>query len=607
MIIVLNQLGESPVSKYESVEYNKADKRKYEEMFHYYKSKGVLVNKNFEDKRWIAITGVDRLSFGFDFSEIQFIKMKTMDKISSEFDYSDLVLSMKGYILHQMDFYSSISFRMFVYAFKILLNEGVLIYSNFPETSRKGLILSKYKLIREYFLFIEPYFYNNELMEDLEIKYIEHCRERNRKARDGEDKRALPSVETMFKFNDIIQYFINTTVGSDEKRKKLRERFFPIILWWKITSVLPSRTQEFSVIPKAYKIEKDGITYLRYYRNDIKGPKKINFDHSFECCFREDKFPINQEMKGLIQEYLNLVQHYDDVEDFYGDGRKGPIEREFLLSFRSYKKMSMTYNPHIINDREFLSKSKIACLLSSFLIDYVVGELGIEIIPKSKDFNERELLGNQLNDIALMDTRHYAIMNMIFMGYEHSTVQRVVGHKTVRQSYTYFNHPEQFIRCYIISAAKEKAFEKNSDQKKTILNMYFDNLFGKDGSGNERFRIFKSKQNDNTSKYKELATGKCLYQYNDLLPCKLCLGKHERCRFFVPNKEEISSVVKEFDVITDEISAEIKTINFLMSNIKTLTGFREQFNVSMNKIRSKMVNQSEMIADYIICGMESET
>lgn len=556
----------------------------------------------------VAITGVDMVSFRFDFSEIQFNKMKIMEKISSEFGYSDLILSMKGYILHQIDFYSSNSFKAFVNVFKELINGGLFIYSNLPETFRKAHVLGKYKLIREYFMFIESYYYNNELMEDLEIKYIEHCRESNRKAREGEYKRALPSVETMFKFNDIIQYFI-TTAGGNEDRKKLRERFFPIILWWKITSVLPSRTQEFSVIPRSYKIEKDGITYLRYYRNDIKGPQKIKiyFDHSLECCFREDRFPINQEVKGLIEEYISLVQHYDDLEDFYGDGSKEPIEREFLLSYRSYKKMNKANTSHIIDDREFLSKSKIQSLLSSFLIDYVVGELGIDTIPKSKDFNERELLGNQLNDITLMDTRHYAIMNMIFMGYEHSTAQRVVGHKTVSQTYTYFNHPEQFIRCYIISAAKEKAFKKNSDQKKTILNMNFDNLFGKDGSGNERFRIFKSKQNDSIMKYKELANGKCIYKYNDLLPCKLCLGNHEHCRFFVPNKEEISSVIKEFDVITDEISAEIKTINFLIKNIKTLTGFKEQYNVSINKLRAKMVNQSEMIADYIICGTESET
>lgn len=609
MITLLNQLGDSPISKLLSIDYHRIFINEYKERYNYYKNKDVLIGGDFEDKRWVALTGVDEHPITFKFNEIQFRNAKNSGKFSSEFDYVDLEQSVKGFVLYQLSLYAAGGLERFTYAFARIINEGILANDRLPEKFRKNAgILCVYKLLKEYFIFIEQYFSNDELIEDIELKYFEFIQDHNEKVEKGESKRALPSIETMFKFNDIISDFITTTDVDDPERKKLRERFFPIILWWKITTIIPMRTQEFSVIPKNCLIKKNDTTYLRFYRNDIKGRKRIKFSHSFEACFREEKFPINKEIEELIQEYLILVQHYDNIEDFYGDGSKGTIERKFLLSYRSYKSMlrypDMT---HVVYDREFFSSNLIRSLQDIFLIDYVVEELGMEIIPKSKNFEDEVFFGHQLNDISLMDTRHYAIMNMIFMGYEPSTVQRIVGHHSINQSLTYFDHPEQFVKGYIVSLAKQDALKKSSYRKKVILNMNFDSLFGKEGSGNERLRNFLAQQPDDETNFKRLSNGgKCSYQKDDMLPCMLVEGVHERCRFFLATEETIPLVDKEFDAITDEISTEFHILKYLIENMKTIVSFREQYNVSVNKINSKAINQAEMISNHYFCGLESE-
>ena len=47
----------------------------------------------------------------------------------------------------------------------------------------------------------------------------------------------------MFKFNDIIEDFIKTSKDDE------REQFFPIILWWKISTIIPLRSHEIVLIP----------------------------------------------------------------------------------------------------------------------------------------------------------------------------------------------------------------------------------------------------------------------------------------------------------------------------------------------------------------------
>lgn len=530
----------------------------------------------------------------------------------SSFNFKDLELSLKAFVLYKIESYVSKTLSVFASTIKRMLNEAILLGSNLPERYQDGkynFIFNEFRLIKEYFMFIDPYNSNEELIDNIGLKYIEFTEIQCRNKLEGKGKRALPTMETMFRFNDIIEnLIIEPKIDNSMENRRKREKFFPVILWWKITTIIPMRVQEFTVIPKNCLIEKNGKPHLRFYRNDIKGRKRILFNHSFEECFREEVFPINEEISMLIEEYKELVQPYDDIDDFY-DVKQGSIEREFLLSYRSYKSMKDSNRKldFRLDVSEFFSTTLLLSIQEEFMIDYIVNELSLEIIPKSKEFTEDGLYEWQLNNISLMDTRHYAIMNMVFLGYEAATIQRIVGHSTIDISQTYFAHPEQFVKGYIISAARQDALKKNSARKGVIFNMVFNEVFGEEGSGNEGYRRFKAKQNSDNEKEKKLSIGGvCTYDKDDMLPCKLLGGNHKRCRFYNCGKIMTPEIEKEFDAITNEISAEIQTLTYLNRHRRTLVGFKEQYQVSWNKIRSKALIQAGMVSDYIICGIESE-
>jgi hypothetical protein len=620
MIAVIHQLGNSPIRKMESVFYNRLNEEIYKEKFDFYLKEGVIKNSSFYDESWTVETAKRKINIIFKFNELQFEKAKNSETFINGFNFYDLNLSTRAYVLFQLNVETTHAMNTVIVTLKKLLDWNFFTTGEVPIHDLK-IKEVYYRLYKLYFKFIDDYFINEELLDELEQAYNKYVVSFVR------NKRALPPMETMFRFNDIMEKFIKTTaIGykdydefkfvSDYERGFFRLKYFPLILWWKITSILPLRVHEFCVTPKGQVLNNELKGYLNFRRSKLKGSAKPkNFNHSIETCYMIDKFPISNEIRALIDEYLDLVKCYDEDENFYGDGSMGPINREFLLSYRAYKfVMKETYNGtrylRYIDDDEFFSQHHMNRLLDWFLIEVVNGRLGIEIVSKNKGFDVEQLLGSQMNDIWLMDTRHYAIMNMVFMGYEPATLQRIIGHKTVNQSYSYFDHGEIFTNCYIINIAAQKAFEDNSMQKEAIFKMNFDGIFGEEGDVKRRLRIIKYKIQLEKGEInpKKLKHGECMYLKNDLVPCKLLRAKHGRCRFFLPNDEvSLKMVEDEYNEVSDEITAELKVLDEVLKNNRKYTAaFNEQVNVSVNKLRSLMLIKAETIADYIINGKEKE-
>jgi hypothetical protein len=618
-MIAVRQLGNSPVRKMESVFYNRLNEKFYKEMFESYIKKGVIKNCSFYDESWTVETAKRKINIIFKFNELQFEKAKESGTFVNGFNISDLNLSTRAYILYQLNVETTRAMNAVIVSLRKLLNQNFLTKN---EVSGHSLKIKEcyYRLYKLYFRFIDDYFNNEELLDDLEQVYNKFINSFTI------GKRPLPAMETMFRFNDIIEKFIKATTNGykdydefnfsdDNERKFFRLKYFPVILWWKITSILPLRVHEFCVTPNNC-FSKKGGKYFNFRRSQLKGgSKQKDFNHTLDSCYSKEEIPIGTGTRALINEYLDLVKLYDAMEDFYGYGSKGPINREFLLSYRAYKHaMKETYNGsrylRYIDEDEFFSQKHLNRLLDWFLIEIVNGRLGIDIVSKNKEIGVEQLLGSQMNDICLMDTRHFAIMNMVFMGYEPATLQRIIGHKTVSQSYSYFNHAEIFSNCYILNVATQKAFENNSKQKEAIFKMNFDEIFGQEGDAKRRLRIIKYKKQVEKGEItpKKLKHGECMYLKNDLVPCKLLRAKHGRCRFFLPNDEvSLKMVEDEYNKVDDEITAELKVLDEVLKNNRKYTAaFNEQVHVSVNKLRSLMLIKAETIADYIINGVEKE-
>lgn len=598
MIAVKRYVDDSPIISTSIIEFSPSNKIEYIDLFNKFKKNKIIdESSEFYEDKWILKSSVDKRSVSFIFSEPLFKKMTKCQKLSIE--YADFILAVKSFYLFQLSSYTTDTLIQFINSLKnFTVQTEFTNKKNLSETLKNNNTLMDYTpLILEFFMYYEELSFNDDLLDELGTAYLDSLAI---KRESSDCKRALPTFNTMFKFNDIMNEFIRTSTGDT------REKFFPLILWWRITTILPLRSREFTIIPKDCLVPKDGEWFIKLYRSKRKGNGSKIYTHEFNSSYELSTHKINDEIKDLIVEYLNLVSQYDTIENYYSNGIGNAIERTFLLSARSYYKFNRNKGSYYTYKYtlDYFSPVSINKLLKRFLVEIVYGEHGIEIVPKQKKYTDctDAIFSNYINSISLMDTRHFAIMNMVYMGCEANTIQRIVGHKSIQTSYNYFSHVEIFTNCYTVSVAKQMAFAKNSDFKNAILDMDFESLFGNEGDGNSRYRTVKAKRLAKNDKFKKLDDGYCTYEKSDLVPCKLLRGNHQRCKFFSPYPDKISTVSEELEKISTEISSEIETLRYLAINNKKIKNFNDLYNVSLNKIHSKVLTKAEMICDYIITG-----
>lgn len=590
MLGVLRYLENTKVKKFEIIEFDKNNIKQHIDDFEKYKNKGILKNNKFEDKEWIILAGSRDRIITFEFNETSFKKLKNRNIIELTFD--DFIVSIKCYILSVIENHTANKFYTLVTKLKLALKEDIFLDKNLKNSSKKKSFLTSYYIIYEYILYLGIYFNNEEFLNDFEEYYLDYVTDSSKQ---NKSKRSLPTFDTMFKFNDVIEDFIKTSTGEK------REKYFPIILWWKITTIIPLRTHELLIIPKECIRMEPNRYILKFYRNKIKG-KSSNFDnfgHTFNEYYKEEEFPISNDVAKLILEYKKIVDKYDKELKYFPDGFDEINERQFLFSYRSYRKYK-NYSHIMMSKNEFFGSSQINLLKNEFLYEIITKEYGFEMLTKSKNIKLVDYNQKQIEYIQCMDTRHFSILNMVYMGYEASTIQRIIGHKSINTSYSYSNHSEIFAQCYTISLAKQMAISKNLTHKYRILNMNLSELLGEpEGSANKRYRDLKNKKDMNTRKIR-LEEGYCIYNNEDMLPCKMLNGNHKRCKYYIPDNDKIGTISDELQCIDDEINVDIKTLIYLMKNKRKIIGYKEAYKTIINKIHSNCKNKAEIICDYII-------
>lgn len=603
MIAVKEYIGDSPIVVTSIKEFSTSNEVEFISLFNKFKNNKVIdETAEFYADKWLVQSGVDKREVSFIFSETMFKKMTKKQKLSIK--YEDFILAVKSFYLFQLSSCTPDTLRQFIYSFK-----NFIIQTEFTNTQKLSenlkdncSLMDFTPLILEFFMYYEELSFNDDLLYELGTTYIDFLPD---KRESDFRKRALPTFNTMFKFNDIMNAFIITS------KDDIREKFFPLIIWWKITTIIPLRSREFTLIPLDCLFQKHGEWHIKIYRSKIKGRHSKVYTHEFDSNYELSTPKITDEIKGLIDEYKNLVSDYDTIENYYADGVGDNIERKFLLSARSYFKFNRNKTTYVTRRHvvDYFSPNSVNKLLQRFLVEIVYGEHKIEIAPKLKDYTNctEAVVSNSINNITLMDTRHFAIMNMVYMGYEANTIQRITGHQSIHTSYSYYSHVEVFTNCYTVSIAKQMAFTKNSEFKNEILDMDFESLFGNEGDGNSRYRVVKTKKLAKNSNLKELDDGYCSYKKSDFIPCKLLRGNHRRCKFFSPYPDKLSTVSEELEKISNEISAETETLRYIAINNKKIKNFKDTYNVSLNKIHSKVLIKAEMICDYVINGTNVET
>ena len=386
---------------------------KYREMFQRLKSEGIVVNDHYEDAEWI-------------------LKKDDGRKHHVKFDVDIPVPwneKLKHFALVKLDMQKADCYSVSSAVRRI---KAELIKTNYLDidlihTCREQLVTCdrnrslSLSYFREFLLFIK---------EENAREYVDII---NGVPQNFTTKsRALPCYQSILLFDHIINDFLQRT------NIKERARYYPVLIWWKLSSIIPLRPGEVYQLPKDCIYEKNGKYYIHIERIKNKARRK---KHSSPII---KDFEIKEEVYHIIKDYIDYISEFDDTK--------------YLFSLQSLRKVAGSKSRE--KDVERLTATTMQSIYKHFKQEIIEQEYGYHIVPLGQKKYE-----NDIEEIKMGDVRHLAIINFMMMGYNPLYIMELAGHSRLSTQMGYYNHVDTF--------ATAKSHVLKEMMKRTENNMNF--------------------------------------------------------------------------------------------------------------------------------------
>lgn len=392
-MVVKQYIGEND-SEYLVIKHkvgNSMDESEYRKYFDELKADGVFLNDSYDDEKWICFKDSDSatVSMVFPFTELPQINNTIKNFILIKLYVQKCTLTTaKKRLIH---------IRHFMHDTGFMNPDNVKDYQMLLKTwseSRKREAIS----VREFLDFCS--LENAGLYFDV-LKNI---------IKVENNFRNLPDIKGILIFDYIVNDYWNNIQQSEDKY-----RLFPIILWWKLTTVIPTRPIELFHIKRNCVYEENSRYYLKLER------QKTELDKELVMSDIVTDFEINEELYFLIKDYADYCEQIDNCK--------------YLLAPPT---CDMIYRGRVLNKREKFTNKKMDIYYKAFQKEVVEGQYGYKVV-KTYDIKEGEI-----PYIHYGDTRHLAILNMMQQGVNPVYIAKLAGHHTLDAQMGYYSHLETF-------------------------------------------------------------------------------------------------------------------------------------------------------------------
>ncbi|APB70038.2 hypothetical protein PPYC1_06555 [Paenibacillus polymyxa] len=246
--------------------------------------------------------------------------------------------------------------------------------------------------------------------------YLNHLNDIYRKSTVNKNTRGLPVFQDVLIFGSILERFMN------EWNEHEQLLYYPIMLWWKITNVIPLRPMEFCAINRNCLSQESESFYITVPRKKQKATMKL-----VEIV---DKLEITHEIYSMVQDYINLTNSFG--------------ESETLISYAAYSESINDIQKNLnFNTRRF-HYGNLDRLLLSFYKRIVREKYGYE----------------DLEQVRPGDTRHFAFCSMMLQGFNALTIARIGGHRSIESQYHYQQHMQYFADSKVYYLSRLFRYEK---------------------------------------------------------------------------------------------------------------------------------------------------
>ena len=385
-----------------TVIFDKTNLHEYKEAFIKMRSEQKILNSTFEEDKWIlSAPNLKTTCLGFDLA--LFPDMKWLLKCF-------IIL---GLIEGQDEKYTQFRVKH--------LNDCIIHCRGFRGTSedmsdrfeawllsKSKQVLSKFGPVIEQFLGFVNLPYKQELLSIADQFCVFTSGIRN-----------LPNFKDILVFDFIVTDFQKTWSAYEKLI------FYPIVLWWRITLVIPMRVSEFCALEKDCLSHRSGRFFLKVPRKKIKKRGVSQLDMM-------DTLEINQDLAHFILEYKEMTSQYSDTP--------------YLLSYDAYCESLRVKKCHhakdLKRDKDAFTPTQLRPLITYFYDDIV----------------EKKYHYKKLERVNPMDTRHFAFCNMMLQGFNMLTIARIGGHQSIYAQMHYFSHLERLSESSVQYLADQHTF-----------------------------------------------------------------------------------------------------------------------------------------------------
>lgn len=242
--------------------------------------------------------------------------------------------------------------------------------------------------------------------------------------------RELASFSSYLIFNEMIRKWWADTNISDAERLF----FCPVYLWWQITAIIPLRPREFILTPRNCLSERDGNYYLDLRKSLLKGSSggKIKH-HKISSDYKTTQFCVTKALYDAIQWYID---HTENCEVPAVD---------MLLRAEPHYAAFHHLKPYTSRHYSYIN---LSTCLRKFYSQILEKRYGLHIVTFS-DYKHAIATGNEIQFIHLGDTRHLAMMNILFSDASPEVAMSLAGHSSIDMaSHYYSGNVDKLVECY---------------------------------------------------------------------------------------------------------------------------------------------------------------
>ncbi|MCB2297934.1 hypothetical protein [Clostridium tagluense] len=515
---------------------------KYLLEFERLKSEGYIdITTKFKDNVWILKIRGEQLSLVY-FNDIELKNISKKLKKSKEF----IDNGMKSFMLDDIEHTSFMNVRQKLLLFKSILRRN-------DDELRQEIQIYEMNYLEKF----------DEFMGGIYSKYVELFSE-NVVSRSYKTRK-LVSFLSVFKFNEIIESFYIRNKNNIDVLLK----WYPIIIWWKLTSIIPIRPSELINIERNC-LEKENSEYFITLKRSIGKNSGYKFGNTSieDNCYYNDKVCIDKKMYTFFEKY------FEDMKNSEG---------KFLFSKELY--VSLHRSGPNLNKNKFIV-SNLNWMLEQFYQKIVQDKYNYKVYYRNERSLE-ELEENEIEKLTLYDSRHIAIINAIFLGNEIETVQRLARHEDINTTYSYFQHQHEYTKSFALSFSKKMLHKDDIQKVPHISNS------NKKNHGNLLANVVL-KINDEASvnvKNFKSCGGYCEYDIdNDISFCMKFLPSHRLCQHFIPYNEDV-----QIEETETKLSNCIKVLCDIVKNKEVIANFNEKISIQ----RDVMVGNTYELAHLL--------